>query len=441
MKFWTTGIFVALGALLPTLALGQNQWDAPGLPPANYFEPSYSNGYPGGGYPGGGYSGGYEQLLPERNDQYGGDSLRRLTIREAFAESYVRLDYMHWKINGGDGALLGAPVAPSTLGAPPPDLSGRNRNNRLQATNAITGLQPQTFVVVPTLENEFDSVNGLRGTFGIPTLAGTLETEIFYFEQVDNVITINPFLDNQSPASASTIIAGTTLFINGALSPDRMILYNDGYQAIQKTSFWGTEANWIFNPFTPNVPTEISPILGFRYIALHDDLSIRGRDIQSPTLTLNHMIESMTRNHIFGPQIGLRAQSYLGPRFELGAEVKFIAGINSMDESVNTSEIFNPTTSADPNQTLEPNRSFNNHRTRFAPVFDLALTGKLQVSPHFKLFASYEFLLGTGFSRAFDNINYDSPPSATSAPTIRLKSDLQEFMAHGFAVGGEFVFR
>jgi len=433
MKFWTTGILMTLGVLFPTLAFGQGPWGASGAPAAGYYDPAFA---------GGGYPGVYDQLLPERNGLDPGDSqFRLLSFREAFAESYLRLDYLHWNISGGDGTLLGAPVSSSTPGLPPPDLSGRDRNNLLPANDPVTGSPPLTYAIVPRLGDAFDTLNGLRGTIGIPTNLGTLESEVFYFEQASNTLSIDPYIDTQTPFSTSTIIPATTLFNNGSLSPNRMIVYNDGYSAAQKTTFWGAEANWIFNPTVPNTGLEISPILGFRYLGLDDSLTIAGRNIQSSSVTLNHMISSLARNHIFGPQIGLRADTMLGPYLEIGVETKFLAGINSMDQSVRTSEIFNPTTSSDPTQATELPFIDEDHRTRFAPVFDLALTGKLQLSPHFKLFASYEFLLGGGFSRAFKNINYDSPASVTSPPTIRYKSDLQEFMAHGFAVGGEFVFR
>lgn len=433
MKFWTTGIFMALGALFPTLAFSQDPWGAYGAPAGGYYDPAHS----GMACP----PSVYEQLLPERGDLYDGNSRFGLTFREAFAESYVRLDYMHWFIKGGNGALLGAPVAPSIPGTPPPDLTGNDRNNMLPANDPITGLLPATSVIVPSLDNHFDNVNGLRGTIGIPTEVGTFEAEIFYFEQKNNTIRIDPFVDTQSPSSSTTTIAGTTLLVNGNLSPNRMILYNAGYEAIQRTSFWGSELNWIYKPFTPNVPVEVSPILGFRYLSLDETLTISGTNIQSSTVTLNHLISSMARNNIYGPQLGLKAATMLGPRMEVGLETKFVAGINSLDEYVKTQEIFNPTTSTDPNQTLEAPRNITNSTIQFSPIFDLAVTGKFQVSPHFKLFASYEFLLGANFQRAFDNIYYDSPSSVTSPPTIRLKSDNSSFMAHGFAVGGEFVFR
>ncbi len=435
MKVWTTGILLTLTALLPTLAFGQDQWSVPGAPATGYFDPVYCPNPQAGMYdqfaP---QAGMYEQLLPARGDQRYCDSRFNLTAREAFAGSYIRLDYMQWQITGGDGTLLGAPVANPSI-----DLSGNTPGAQLQANDPLTGALPSSTVIVPKLGSAWDTVNGLRGTFGIPTTVGTFEADFFYFQQVENSIRIDPYVNTRIPGTVTTVIGATTLLVNGQEVNNRMILYNESYLAQQTTSLWGTQGNWIYPPFTPNVPVEFSPIIGFRYLSLDDRLRIAGTNVND-TVTLNHVIESIARNNIFGPQIGLRAQSTMG-RLELGVETKFIAGINSMTEVVKTQEIFNPTTSTNPDQATEAPRNIRGHRTRFAPIFDLGLSGKLQVNDHFKLYASYQMLLGGGFSRAFDNIDYNSPTSITSAPQIGLDPNLSKFMAHGFAVGGEVVFR
>ncbi|SFI04714.1 BBP7 family outer membrane beta-barrel protein [Planctomicrobium piriforme] len=421
MNLRTTGIFLTLGALLSGQARGQDSWGAPTAPPAGYYQPC-PPGVPGppGAPPG---SSMYEQLLPDRHVFYDDDSRCDLTWKEAFAESYVRLDYVHWNISGANNVLLGAPT-----------LSGATT---LAAVDPVTGFQPQTTAVVPRLGDPYDEVNGLRGVIGFPTNVGTLEAEAFYFQQANNKLSMAP---NTNPITGVTTIGATTLFNNGVLSDTTMILYDQGYFAQQKTTFFGSEANWIFKPFTPNVDVEVSPIVGFRYMQLKDQLLIQGQDIQSATVTLNHMIESMARNNIFGPQIGLRAETSVW-RFDFGAETKFIAGINNVHEWLHTQEIYNPTTSADPNQTTEAPRTVHNNRTRFAPILDLALTAKYHMSDRLSIFASYEFMLGTGFARTFDNIYYNAPASVNSPSAIGLQSKLDEFMAYGFAIGGEYTFR
>lgn len=425
MKFWTTGILMALGAFLPSSAWGQGPWGAPGAVPPGGYSPYQMPGYHDPGL--------YDELLPERHSMYNHSGQGHLTLQEAFAESYVRLDYLHWKISGGDGVVLGAP---NSSGA---DISGQDRNNRLPAVDPSTGFQPQTAAVVPSLNHNYDTIDGLRGTVGFPTNVGTLEAEIFYFEPVDNVINIRPFQDTLA-SGPETVIGGMTLLTNGTVSSTMMILFNQSYTARQETQFWGSEANWIFDPFTPNVAVEFSPIIGFRFLQLDDSLNISGQHVQSPTVTLNHMVASMARNNIFGPQVGLKAATTMG-RLELAAETKFLFGINRLSEGVYTSEIFNPTTSLDPNQATEAARAVKDTTTEFAPLFDLSLSGKFQVSPNLKIFASYELILASGLSRAFNNIYYDAPSSVNQAPTITLKSTTSEFVAHGFAVGGEFTFR
>jgi hypothetical protein len=423
MKFRITGILFAIGALIPTLALAQNPWDAAGVQQANYFAPSAPTGDPSI----------YEQLLPDRSFRdY--EAACDLSFRETLARTYVRFNYLNWRISGGDGTLLGAP---NSSGA---DLSGATSTNRLSAVDPVTGPISNTYAVVPSLNQNYDNIDGLQGTIGIPTTVGTLEVGAFYFAEVKHQITINPTALTQSPTGTGTVIGGMTLLNNGVVSNSTMIIFDQGYYAKQSTGLFGSEANWVFQPFTPNVPVTFSPLIGFRYLQLEDRLGVYGQNAQSSTVTLNHVVESLARNNIFGPQIGLRASTNVW-RFELGAETKFMAGINNLLESVHTQEIYNPTTSTDPNATTEAPVTTKGHRTRFAPIFNISLNSKFHMTEQFSLFASYELMIGGGFSRAFDNIYYNAPASVNSAPGITLDPHLSKFMAHGFAIGGEYCFR
>jgi len=428
MKFWKTGIVLAWGALLPALGLAQEPWitqgsgyGPPGMPPAGYGPPPTAFEY--GAPPPAGL---YQELVPQSQFRYQDDSRPRLTFKEAFSESYIRLDYLFWNISGSDKALLGAPSSSTA------DLSGKTPNNMLLATDFSGPRAPvPTSAVVPSLrDGNNNDLNGLRGVVGIPTRIGTLETEAFYFENLNNGVVFEPY----TRSNGVPVIAATTLLRNGALSPNTMILYSEDYRAVEKATFFGAESNWILPPLTPNIPLTTSPVIGFRYIHLTDRLNIDGTDIPDPddlTTTMEHHIGSIARNNIFGPQIGLRFKTNIG-RLELGAEPKFVAGINRLTEGVSTRQIYTPT---------EPNMSYDDSRTVFSPMFDLSLSSKLHLSERFSLYVAYDLIIAGRVSRSYNIIDYDSPVLQSDPTHIGLQRNLDNFIAQGLAIGGELTFR
>jgi|GEM_PF-1648678 hypothetical protein len=437
MKFWKTSIVLAWGAILPALGYAQDYW----VEPAGYGAPmgavpqDYGYGYcpPGGG------GDLYQQLVPESHFRFRNDATCDLSFKEAFSQTYVRLDYLQWQIDGGKNSLLGAP---NSSGA---DLSGRDPNNMLLASDQAGPRAPvPTAAVVPSLPSNHDTLSGLHALIGVPTRVGTWETEMFYFEQLDNGVRVNPYTASNNLGASFPVIAATTLLTDGVISSNNMILYSDSYFARETATFFGAEMNWILPPAVPNVPVTVSPIVGFRYINFGDKLEIGGTDSPNandpppvdpnepvePTI-LNHYIGSIARNNIFGPQFGFRVTTHVG-RLDLGVEPKFIAGINRVSEGVYTREIYSPT---------EDPRASKDQRTEFTPVFDLSLSGKFHVSDRFALYASYEFMLAGNFSRSYRNVYYNSSANIADPPQIGLRSDLASFFAQGFSVGGELTFR
>jgi len=423
MKFWTTGIVFAWGVFLPALGFAQEPWIAPGpgYGPPGAAPSSYGYDSPAGDL--------YQELVPQSQFRFDNDSRRDLNFGEAFSQSYVRLDYLFWQISGGHRRLLGAP---NSSGA---DLSGNDPDNMLLASDNNGARAPvPTQAVVPNLHGDRDVVNGLRGVFGIPTRVGTLESEVFYFENVNNQVNVSPYNSATTTGFTRPVIGATTLLQNGQVSSDTMILYSENYQAVQKSAFFGAESNWIFPALTPNVRTTVSPLLGFRYISFMDRLSISGTDLPDPgdpTTEMDHFIGSIARNNIFGPQIGLRFTTQVG-RLDLGVEPKFVAGINRLSEGVNTQQIFSPN---------EADRNDSRTRTIFAPVFDLSVSAKLHVSDRFAFYVAYDLIVAGGFSRAYDNIYYNSTTSATTPNQISLRPQSTSFLAQGIAIGGELTFR
>lgn len=341
------------------------------------------------------------------------------------ARSTLRFDYLFWDIQDGGNAILGGSTTSTA------DLSGQDTLNRLPAVDLVSGVRANTFAIVPN-QTQFpmDDNSGARGVWALPTTEGTLELELWALAKIDNTLNIAPRVDSQTPGLPLSIIPAVTLLSNGTANATTMILFSDSYAASLKTTLWGTGADWVFNPFVPNLPLTVSPILGFRYIQLQERQDIRGQDT-SGGVTLNHVIASLARNDVFGPQIGLQFATHHG-RFDISVAPRIMLGINRVKNSVNTDQIIS---------VLEAPRNVTETNTEFAPVFDLALYSRIQVTQHFALFAGYDLLVGHGFSRAFDNIVYDSPSVLTDPSTIRPREDDSIFFAHGLMVGGEISFR
>jgi hypothetical protein len=435
MTRWTTGIVFTIVGLLCGAGFAQDRWEAPSAHPSGspMFHPTgHQTGPPGG--PAAPPTWHYqrqnpdptiEQLLPNQGVMYDTDSRFALDLRETFARSWIRADYLLWSLKGPGRTPLGAPLSAD---------AAIDADGTFPAIDSL-GARIETRAFRPDLESAgLSRLNGIRGAFGIPTRVGSLEAEAWNIQQATRTITHDPFVDTslQPPV---TIIPAVPLLRAGVPSDQRMILFSEDYRARLQTNLFGAEGNWVLNPISPNAPVEISPLVGLRYVRLTESLSIAGTDIpdplNDPDTVLDHRIDSRSRNNVYGPQLGVRAVTEMG-RFTFGAETKVIFGINSTRNQVATEQIFTP--DEDPRLEVEG-------ENRFAPMFDLSLYSKIQVTERFSLRVAYELLYAGGFTRAFDNIRYDSAPSITDPPRIGLDVKGRNFYAHGLTIGGELLFR
>ena len=446
MTRWITGIFVAVCGFAPTLGLAQGPWEAPGVQqagfhaglgqdpvhPSQWHQPSADQTI-------------YE-LVPDHRLLSGDGSRMPLPVSETLSRSWIRLDYILWEIADTGHQLIGAPTVTDF------DLTGTGTGlipDRpfLPAVDRVNGLRTTpnpTFGIVSRLSQlNPQDLNGLRSSFGIPTRLGTLEGEGFFLEEASQAISVDPFIDTL--LTTSTRIGAITLLDNGAVSDTTMLLFSEGFRSSLSTKFAGAEGNWISKPVNPNRGLEISPIIGFRYLRLEDAFRISGQDIPNPlgdpvtgeVTILNHRITSDSENHVFGPQIGVKAVARHW-RFTFGLEGKFLFGINRLKDRVTTRELFLQELLATGDLGELPT-STSDENTRFAPVFDLSLYTRFQFTDDFSIFAGYDLVVGAGFSRAFDNVIYDTAPSVTDPPLVRLDNNLQSFYAHGLTVGGELI--
>lgn len=419
MTRWIAGIVIAFCGLLPTIGLAQTPWDAPGVQQPGL--PFQQQPAPGPAWHQQNSHVLYE-LLPDHHPQAVPPN-----VSEALSQSYLRFDYLFWKLSDYEDQFIGAPVLDPTV-----DLSGEDRLNRLQANDRLLGARQATIVVPSLGKLSMDNLNGFRGTFGLPTNVGVFEAEGFIIEESQQGIRREPFED-LAAVTFTTQIPAVTLLDNGVASNNTMILFSEGMSVRIATRLMGTEGNWIGKPAHPNTGLDISPIVGFRYMYLDENMLISGQDIpdplNAPTTVLDHRLGSAAQNNVFGPQIGVKAAASWW-KLSVGGEFKFLMGINRIRNRVWTDQIF----AVDEEPQLSEDQN-----TRFAPTIDLSVYLRFHASENFTLFAGYDYILGGGYTRSANNIYYDAAASVNSPPNIRLNTSLETFSTQGLTVGGEFI--
>ncbi|MBX3442542.1 MAG: BBP7 family outer membrane beta-barrel protein [Planctomyces sp.] len=344
---------------------------------------------------------------------YDDDSRVDMILRETVRHSWFRLEYLNWEIQRPGNKLLGAPLATQDARDGFPAIDPGN----------IPRIGVEAFV--PDLGDvQLNNLNGIRGTVGIPTLLGVFEADAWALGQAADSTRIRPAINFQTGA---TIIPAISLESVGLPSDSTMVLFDTDYRHEWRSNLFGAQANFVFNPVTPEQGASLRPLLGIRYVRFDEELQIRGIDSETGT---NPRIRSEANNNLVGPQFGLRGQ--LDSKWiSLGIEPKIMLGINRHEDSVAAEQILDPTNSA---------RSHDN-ATDFAPVFDLSAYGKLHLSRNFSLFAGYELLVLTNVTRPGSQIDYNAPLVVTDPPLIRLTKDRESVVVHGMMVGGELRFR
>lgn len=438
MTRWLSGIVVMFLGILPSAGLAQEAWSQTGFQNTGYLGSPQTGVAPAGHWGGAHYNphdgSAYAQLRPQsRPGLFSPDSRLGSYSQSVLSQGWVRFDVLSWKIKGADSTLVGAAVAPDVSGIPF-DLTGTDRTRRLQALDRVVGARPQTFAVVPTIgDAEENNLTGFRGSFGIPTTFGDFEGSGFVLEEYNESVRVDPFVDSFS-IPAETLIGAVSLLNAGAVNNDTMILFSEGLNVSLTTNLYGFETNFVKHAFTPNVGLQIRPLAGIRYINMEEKFQISGTDlpdpINQPGFILNHRIDSNAQNQILGPQIGFRVESD-HQRFTLGTELKLLLGFNRVQDRVATQQIFSM---------MEEPTSDTDENTRFSPVLDFSVYGRLKATEHINFLISYEALVGSGFSRAYDNIYYNAPGPVTDPPLITTQNQLSNFYAHGLVVGVEIIF-
>lgn len=360
-----------------------------------------------------GYGAAQPELVGERPALYDVDSRLDLILRETIKRSWIRFEYLNWNIDGPGNDLLGARMATQDARQP------------FQAFDP--GNIPRVGVAgfVPDLQTvELDNQNGIRATVGIPMQTGSLEFDVWGIAQASQERVIAPQIDLQTGV---VFLPAITLTSAGTPSDSSMVLFDTSYRNEIRSSLFGTQANYYFNPASTATYLTMKPLLGFRYVKFNEELEIRGVDATTGT---NPRLDSSSHNNLFGPQVGFRT-SFDNQWFSIGVEPKLMLGVNRHEDRVSASDIL------DPGNAVQA----ENNDTDFAPVVDLSSYLKVHITESCSLYGGYQLLLLTNASRPSDQIRYDAPLVPTDPARIGLRKDREAILTHGFMVGGEFRFR
>lgn len=347
-------------------------------------------------------------------------------VGDAARQLWYRLEYLNWTIEAPGDFPLGARR-----------LSG-NEAGPFDAVDVIA----EGFATQPNARAfELKKNNGLRFSLGASTRVGDIEANLWILDQADGLIqqdAIRRFdlLGDPNDNTVPNFFAAVVLMSDGQLSDTTMLLFDQGYQASLKTDVFGTEANFVFNPLTPNQPLTFRPIAGFQYVNYRENFLIAGGDERNamdpadPTATMifNRRIDARAQNNVYAPQIGIRAQ-FEHEWFTIGVTPKFLLGFNRRTDELRTAEILQ----------LMDSSFQREEATEFAPGFDLKVDARVHVNEHFSLFASYQLYVLSNISRPITNITYDSIGGTQS--NIRLNTLKQhQLWFGGLTVGGELRF-
>ncbi len=356
-----------------------------------------------------------EQISGDRGFDYEDTPVDRF-LTAAAKSTWIRLEYLDWRFEGPGNSLLGSPVAGIVDPSRP-----------FQAT--IAGRRPATVQVPTTSALHFRNVQGIRGTIGLPTSAGTFEANYFAFDRYRNgqFLTVAP----APPLAPETQIQfATSTRLNGQPS-NNLFLYDSSFEISQSTQMYGAEANWIANsPY--EMGFVVRPLAGFRYINFRERLLQRGTFDQQGLLfpALVSDINSNVDNRIYAPQLGMRFE-WVDQWFTFGFEPKVAFGVNQFEASVRTDRL---RSAGDPTVITSAN---GNH---FAPVGDFSVYSKIHLRDNFSLFVSYQVMVASGISRPADNIFYNDNGSTQPAGIV-VDPSFKSMVWQGLTVGGEVKFR
>ncbi len=402
-----------VGRLIVSLVLAYSFLNPDPLRAQNYPNPS---NYPSPSFGGGAAF--YEDPLPEDQGWAYGDSRFDAFLKNVATSTWFRLEYLNWSYREPSKALLGSEI----LGIPDP---------RIPFPVTVSGTPTGLAQVADLSGVSLRDTPGIRGTVGLPLRVGTIEANIFAFGESRDTI-VPGGLPSPVPPFGEEFAIVTSTLTDGKIGTNTF-RYDRSFEAKFTSDLWGTEANYIFDPYMPGEGWKVRPLVGFRYLKIHERLTQVGEfdDLGRLLTPLRGIIDSDASNAVYAPQLGLRLEM-VHRWFTVGVEPKIGFGVNSYKASVGTDNI---RFEGDPFVTTKDSG------TKFSPVGELDVYARVHVSDHFSLYVSYQMMIAGNITRPHDNILYDDGGVGASDVGIVLNTAYDNMLYQGISLGGEIRFR
>ncbi|QDV52559.1 BBP7 family outer membrane beta-barrel protein [Gimesia fumaroli] len=357
------------------------------------------------------------QLPVDRGWTY--DSPIDKSIKNLFKTSRLRIDYLHWSMEGPEDVLLSAPILGVADPTEPEAVFDRS-----------TGIGRGNGVALEYNDNSMDT-NGMRGVLEFPLPEGSLEWNVWgLFKNESHRPTDSIYATQDNLIPGDNLVVVTNFNVNGELASNTNV-YDTSYTVDLNTEMVGTGVNYVLDSYLPGEGFRMRPLFGFRVISLRENMNQVGVDsgggIGTPRTTT---IYSKVENRVFGPSIGARAE-FRHSRFSIGAEPKFTFGFNRNTNQVRTNQLFEAT---------DPTFVSVQKNNEFSPTFQLSLYAKLNVNDHLRCFIGYDYLFIGQISRAFNIIDYNEDRAATNpAVGTKVRQENSGFTTDGLTAGIELV--
>jgi hypothetical protein len=404
------GVGTAHGQTLPPGAYGP--YYGPAQSPDDYVDPNIVT----------------ELLPPDRGLWWDVDLRLNQAVQGTMHNMWFRLEWLSTEIDAPGNTLLGANM--STVPDPRQPFD-------VQLPNGVV----TTAVVLDTSSVNFDNINGLRGTWGVPLSFGHIETAVWGTENSTSRINTDviPSIDPLAPAQ----VVATSLLTNGAQGTT-VLLYDLDFQAKYSTELFSAESNLYYNYQAPRMGLRILPLAGFRFVDYDEALVQKGSYDNSSGLNFNppgilidpidRRIESVVDNDVYGLQTGLRTE-FVHNFFTLGIEPKVALGVNHYEARVSTNNLRDSPYPPIVDDGLTESKETQNI---VAPYFDWSMYAKVHLSQSFHLRAGWNFTWFSNISRADDNIYYNDNGIA-NPPAVRARAEEESLSVSTFSFGGDWI--
>lgn len=338
--------------------------------------------------------------------------------------SWMRLEYLLWK----------APPGNQLIGSELPN----GNDPRIPFTTADF----DGFGTLTTKEADLSSIgangsNGIRGTFGIDFVSGSLEASFFGMQSDYSSVSYGE-QDLLGPDFGTSNLISILVTVDGqkAIAGRN---FNQKFAVTYQSSAWGAESNYVINTERLLFRTyygagglQIRPMVGFRYLKIGERMEIKGDfeelNTTPPQPLYQTTIDSTTSNKLYVPQAGIRME-FVHPWFTISAQPKVGFGANHYNGSVLTDKFLGRT---------DPNHLTQISKTSFSPTFEFGVNARINLSENFTFNVGYNFLWANHIARPGTITKYDL--STTSDVSIRAQNSLDSYKLHGLVLGAEYRF-